>query len=166
MQLSKLSSDTKALCLREGLFVYLLLFVLTTIGILSFIKKQTHQIPQKTISVHLVGAVIAEKTVIFSSGSTISDLQALQLHAKEADFDKLIMDERLKSGIFIVPSKGKCSIWVEGQVEKYGLYLIPEDVKFKDLVNYIALKSDADIRYFTRKRRLVSEGETVTVPRK
>lgn len=152
--------------MREGLFVYFLLFVLITIGIHSFIKKQTHQIPQKTISVRIVGAVPIEKTVVFSSGSTIGDLQALGLHGNEADLEKLNIDEKLKPGLFIMPTRGKCSIWVQGEVEKCGLYLISEGVKFKDLVDYIALKNDADIRYFTRKRRLVLEGETVTVPKK
>ena len=151
--------------MREWYIVYLFIALLLTLSALSYSKKHSLIAPETKIHVRVLGAVQNEKSLNIHALSTVADVLALVDLAEDADCDKLIIDEKIKPGIFIVPKRNHTSIYVTGAVEKTGLYYVPESCRFNELTHYIQTASDADMRYFTRKRRRVVEGELLTVPR-
>lgn len=153
------------LYVREWLVVYLFLFLLISLTVLSFTKKNSLIAPQKTITVTVIGCVENEMKLEMHPLSTVADLLCKVTLCEDADCGKLIISEQVRPGLFIIPKRGKISIYVTGEVEKRGLYYLEESCRFNQLENEIALTQDADRRYFSRKRRLVQEGETVVVPK-
>lgn len=159
-----MKNQTESLYVREWVIVYLFLFVLLTLTALSFSKKHSLIAPQAQIQVLVLGAVQEEKSLTLHPLSTIADILVHVALLDDADLDKLIIDERVKPGVFIMPKKNKTSVYATGAVEKCGVYYVPESCRFNELVQFIPAAHDADMRYFTRKRRLVSEGEVIAVP--
>lgn len=160
-----MKETNSALFVREWVIVYVFLFLLCTFSALSFAKKHSLIAPETYIQVKVVGAVHQEKTLKLAALSTVADILANVQPLDDADLDKLIIDERLKAGIFILPKKHFTSVYVEGAVQKSGVYYVPENCRFNELLSYIPLTQEADLRYFTRKRRLVCEGEMLYVPK-
>lgn len=153
-----------ALHMREWIIVYLFVALLITISVVSYSKKHSLIAPEATINVVITGAVQDTKRLQIHALSTIADvLNCIEL-SDDADLDKLIIDERVKSGILIIPKKHKTSVYATGAVEKIGVYYVPEGSTFNQLALYIPVAEDADMRYFSRKRRVVMEGELIEVP--
>ena len=153
-----------ALYMREWVIVYLFLALLLTIAALSYSKKHSLIAPETKINVTVMGAVREEINLQIHALSTVADVLALVDLLDDADLDKLIIDERVKPGIFIMPKKQKTAVYATGAVKKMGVHYVPEGCRFNELVEFIPTTSDADMRYFTRKRRRVAEGELIVVP--
>ena len=158
-------NDSYSLYVREWVIVYVFLTLLLILSVRACTKKQALIAPETTICVTVVGSVLNEMTLQIHPLSTVADLLSRISLSEEADCDKLLIDERVKPGVFVVPCKNKTTIYVTGEVEKSGAYAIREGCRFNELPQYIALTDSADKRFFSRKRRLVQEGELVVVPK-
>lgn len=156
------------LCLKEKLAVSCLLLLLATFAACSYANKHKKltQI-QKTIHITCLGACVGQKELEFPHGMQVSDLLARVKLTPEADLSKLVLEQRLKNGgYFIVPTKGKMTLYITGAVKEPGIIYLPEGLRFNQLKQYLALADDADIGIFHRRRRLLCEGETVHIPAK
>jgi hypothetical protein len=57
----------------------------------------------------------------------------------------------------------KIAIFVEGAVQQPGPLTVPINTRVCDLKKYVTLQPEAD-PVFLKKRRLLKEGETITIP--
>jgi len=154
--------------LREKLAVLAMLLLLATFASLSYASRN-QKIPSnsKKILIHCVGAVAKETHIEVACGTMVSDLLAKLDLTADVDLSKIVLEERLKSEkVFVVPSKGKLSLYVTGAVEKEGVIYVPEGLHFNHLKQYLFLAGNADVACFKRRRRALSEGETVHIPPK
>lgn len=159
-------NDPYSLYSREWIIVYVFLTFLFLLSIGSYINKQALIAPETTICVTVVGSVDSETTLHMHPLSTVADLLSRISLSPDADCDKLLVDERVKPGVFVVPCKNKTTIYVTGEVEITGAYVIEDGCRFNELPQYVRLTDFADRRFFSRKRRLVQEGELIVVPKK
>lgn len=156
------------LCLQEKLAVSCLLLLLSTFAACSFASKhQKCAKIEKTIHITCLGACVGQNELELASGVQVSDLLARVKLTPEADISKLVLEQRLKSeGHFIIPTKGKMTVFISGAVKQPGIIYLPEGLRFNQLKEYLALADDADIGVFHRRRRLLCEGETIHIPAK
>ncbi len=156
------------LCLKEKLAVSAMLLLLATFASISFANSHIKKsLTQKTIHIKCEGACHAEQAVELPCGIQVSDLLARLNLTEDADISKLVLEERLKlDGLFIVPTKGKLTLFVTGAVKTPGIIYVPESLRFNQLKQYLTLADDADVKIFQRRRRLLCEGETIHIPAK
>lgn len=156
------------LCLKEKLAVCCLLLLLATFAACSYANKhQKLTQTQKTIHITCLGACVDQNALELPHGTQVADLLARVKLTPEADISKLVLEQRLKNeGHFIIPTKGKMTLYITGAVKEPGIIYLPEGLRFNQLKQYLALADDADIGIFHRRRRLLCEGETVHIPAK
>ena len=154
-----------ALLLHERAVVFLMLIILSTIGITAFSERSKHTKEKSAaLCVRVIGEVEEEAIVHVSPGATIADALASITFTECADPQKLAYDMRLvKDQVVVVPKKGTLSIFVNGAVEKEELLSLKEGATFLDLRKKIHLQTSADTKAFFRKRRKLKEGETITI---
>jgi len=151
------------ICIREWLFVSLLLTALITITALSFAKKHSYTTPQHPHNVFVIGAVMQEKELVLPQTATVCDLLNKVELSDDANIEALFLHQPIKNDIFIVPKKDITSIYVTGAVEKNGLYLVPAGCRYNQLLSYLPLLPEADKRFFLRKRKVVLDGDCINV---
>lgn len=156
------------LCLKEKLAACCLLLLLSTFAATSFASKRSKtKSIEKTIHITCLGACNTQGEVELPYGTQVSDLLARISLAPEADTSKLVLEDRIKhQKLFIVPTKGKMTVYITGAVKESGIIYLPEGLRFNQLKQYLALADDADERIFHRRRRLLCEGETIHIPAK
>ncbi len=152
--------------LREKLAVLAMLLLLATFGAITYASK-SEKIPinTKTIFIRCIGALKKEQVLEVPYGIMVADLLTKLDLAEDADLSKLIFEERIKGPrLFIVPKVGEKSLYITGAVEREGIIYVPEDLQFNQLKGYLFLAADADTSCFRRRRRQLSEGETIHIP--
>lgn len=156
------------LCLKEKLAVTCLLLLLATFAACSYASKhQKLTLTEKTVQITCLGACTSTDPIVLPYGMQVSDLLARITLAPEADTSKLVLEERLKGQrLFIIPTKGKMTLYITGAVKEPGIIYLPEGLRFNQLKQYLALADDADVGIFHRRRRLLCEGETIYIPAK
>ncbi len=154
--------------LKEKLAVTATLLFLSLVAASSYARKiNNHHLIEKTIHVYYAGACAEKGTIEMPSGSQIQDLLARLKLAPEADTSKLVLHDRLKDKqLVIIPQKGKISLYIDGAVKEPGIIVVPEGLHFNELMPYLSLSNDADIGVIRRRRRQLSEGETIHIPAK
>ncbi len=152
--------------LREKLAVLAMLLLLATFGAITYASKNKKiHINSRTVLVNCIGAVKKDTLLEVPYGTLVSDLLTKLELTDEADLSKIIFEERIKGqNLFIVPKIGQKSLYITGAVEREGLIYVPEDLHFNQLKEYLFLAADADISCFRRRRRQLSEGETIHIP--
>ena len=158
----------KGLIVREWVAVFVMLLILITLTAASFASKGDQLAPSViTLTIQVIGAVREEQRLLLPTGALVVDaLTHLEL-TENADIGKLALNMKLQPNqTLVIPTKGKISIFVTGAVEKRGLTLIPEECRYPDLLGYLVLKEDVDVKQFKRRRRLLREGETVIIASK
>lgn len=159
---------TPTLLVREKLAVFVVFIILSTIASLSYSAKnqKLSQIKQSLI-VHCVGAVKSDSFVTLPVGSQVTDLLAHIELADDADLTKLVLETRLKNDqVVVIPKKGALSLYVTGAVTQSGVVCVPEGLRYSQLRDYLTLTSEADVAIFKRRRRVLSEGETIDVSKR
>jgi len=154
-----------ALFFSERALLFLMLFVLSTIGVITF-SERSKQTKEKSAGfcVRVVGEVEEEALVQLHPGATVADALFSATFTECADPQKIAYDVRLvKDQVVVVPKKGALSIFVTGAVEKEELLTFEEEATFLDLRKKIQLQKSADIKAFFRKRRKLKQGETITI---
>ncbi|MBS0633923.1 MAG: hypothetical protein JSR37_00490 [Verrucomicrobia bacterium] len=156
------------LCLKEKLAVSAMLLLLATFAATSFSnKQQKFNKTTKTLKVSCLGAVVDPHEVEIAYGTTLADVLAHFTLSPDADITKMVLEEPVKhEKLIIVPSKGVMTLYITGAVKQPGVIFVPESLRFNQLKEYLILTDNADSGIFSRRRRQLSEGETVHVPAK
>jgi hypothetical protein len=151
--------------MREWAFVLIMLFVLSFLSTISFVKKSElclSRIP--TFEILVTGEVEKEQVLSLPHGATYADALAQVKLTKSADIDNLPFDAELKQGqIFVIPKSGVISIYLKGEVKSEGILYLTIGATFLDLQKNLDFKETADLKSLKRKRRKLKDGETVVI---
>lgn len=156
---------TEGLVVREWAAVLVMLLCIITLTAASFASKRgLPTTVAASISIRVVGGSVEELQLELAPGAQVVDALAHLTLSEEVDVGKLPLEAKLQPGqVLVIPTKGKVSLFVTGSVEKSGLFVLPEGSRYPDLLRYITLTSNADLKQFKRKRRLLQEGETIEI---
>lgn len=149
---------------REYVAVFLMLLMLSTLGILSFTSRSMKQDLGVPLSIHVVGEVNQEQVVQVPQGAQVADVLAQVHFTSSADLEKMSHDAPVSQGqILVIPRKGSLSVYVKGAVAKSEVLFFEEGATFLDLQESVKLDQKADRRAFFRKKRALKDGEIVCV---
>ncbi len=156
----------KILSLPEWLFVVTLSLFITFLAITSYIhNKRLPPTEQPLVSVLVTGAVTEEKQLQLPLGASVADVLSSVTLTAEAALEKLLLRPQLKqNSVVIIPVRGYVSIYLQGAVIRKGVHLFPEGATYKHLVEEPLFLQNADLKNIKRRRRLLKEGESITIP--
>jgi hypothetical protein len=160
-------NNDNSLSVPEWLFVVTMCCFLAFAGVSAWRNKQSMASDEgQCITVFVTGAVKQPKKVELLRGALLADALACVSFLPEVHTDALFYSMPLEDEqVVVVPKKGCVSVYIAGAVVSEQVVCLPEGSCFPALLKKTELfRSDADLRFLRRKRRLIKDGETVVVP--
>jgi len=116
------------------------------------------------VEVIVTGAVKKPGTYPTQPGTPLREVLRKAKPLRLADVKSIDPDFRVQAPMKLeIPVLTHISIIVRGAVENPGPLTVPAGTKISDLKKYVRIRPEADA-VFLKKRRMISEGETVVVP--
>ncbi len=125
-----------------------------------------HVLKSSEIEVSIEGAVKRPGIYILDRTSLVKNLLALAVVTNEADLSKVNLNSKLRQGRHLkIPKKERVTVRIEGEVEDPVTLTAEKGIKVKDLVAHVNFTERAESKVLLKKR-IVKDGETITVPAK
>lgn len=150
--------------------IAIVISALLFLGFVTYTNHHHEDIPvfeeQSTnVTVSAAGSVNRPGAYVFNAGATVEELLEQIEPNLLANLSKLNTKRKLKDGEhFQIPEKPSIKIYLEGAIQKKGLYILPKGTKFSELPDLVEVFEEADLDKIRSIKQKLKNDEVVFIP--